>query len=227
MSSRILHVPAQVYGRCLLSLPEQTETPRVLLVGFHGYGDRAESSLEALERIRENRPWALAAVQALHPFYRRSDGEVVASWMTRLDRELAITDNRLYVARAIERLRDELSSVRAMAFVGFSQGVAMAYRAAASSPFPVSALVCLAGDVPPELEHEDRELPPVLLGRGRDDDWYDATKLAEDRRILGSLGVEYEILVFDGGHEWAEAFLRRAHRFLIEKLADESSQSSS
>lgn len=219
MSHRIFHVPAQVHGRCLLSLPEGTEDSTVLLVGFHGYGDRAESSLEALERIREDRPWALAAVQALHPFYRRTDGEVVASWMTSLDRELAITDNRLYVARTIERIRGRLPSVRAMAFVGFSQGVAMAYRAAASSPFPVRALVSLAGDVPPELEDEGRALPPVLLGRGRDDDWYDGAKLEEDRRLLKKLGSEHEIVVFEGGHEWTESFLGRARRFLEERLA--------
>ena len=188
-------------------------------MGFHGYGDRAESSLETLERIREDRPWALAAIQALHPFYRRSDGEVVASWMTRLDRELAITDNRLYVARTIEQLRDELASVHTMAFVGFSQGVAMAYRAAASSPFPVRALVCLAGDVPPELLREKRRLPPVLLGRGRDDDWYDESKLEEDRRTLKEMAGEHEIHVFDGGHEWQESFVRRARAFLVEKLA--------
>ncbi|HVS01313.1 MAG TPA: phospholipase, partial [Thermoanaerobaculia bacterium] len=92
---RVLSVPALVHGRVLLDAVDGAAS---LVVGFHGYGQLAEDHLEELRRLRGDHSWALAAVQALHPFYRRSDGTVAAGWMTRLDREQAIADNVAYVA---------------------------------------------------------------------------------------------------------------------------------
>ena len=218
MSSTELFVPAVVHGRVLLE-PGTGEDARALVVGFHGYGEGADEMMETLRLLRDEHGWSLAAVQALHPFYRRSDGGVVSSWMTKLDRERAITDNQLYVARAVETIRATLDEVERMAFVGFSQGVAMAYRAAGSSPFPVAGLVALAGDVPPDLRGGDRRIPPVLKGRGSDDEWYDPGKLAADRNVLTDLGVEHEVVEFDGGHEWGEPFVAATRSFLARHLA--------
>ena len=149
----LFHVPAVVHGRVLVEGPPE---PAAVLVGFHGYGQRAEDALAFLRPLADGRPWAIAAPQALHPFYRRNDQEVVACWMTRLDRELALADNVGYVARAVGELRGRLPGARRMAIVGFSQGVAMAYRAAARCGHAVDALVALAGDVPPELREIGR-----------------------------------------------------------------------
>lgn len=213
-----LWVPAIVHGRVLVEPGEGTEAS-ALVVGFHGYGEGADEMMETLRRLRGESGWCLAAIQALHPFYRRSDGGVVTSWMTKLDRERAITDNQLYVARAVESVRATLPEVERMAFVGFSQGVAMAYRAAGSSPFPVAGLVALAGDVPPDLRGGDRRIPPVLKGRGRDDAWYDSDKLAADREVLARLGVPHEAVEFDGGHEWGTPFVDAARAFLVAHLS--------
>ena len=70
-----------------------------LLVGFHGYGESAEKHLSELEKVGVD--WTLVAVQGLHRFYTRSE-DVVASWMTRQDRELAIADNIEYVRRVVD-----------------------------------------------------------------------------------------------------------------------------
>ncbi len=51
-----------------------------LLVGFHGYGQRAEHLLEDLRRIPGAAGWTLVAVQALHRFYSTRTREVVGSW---------------------------------------------------------------------------------------------------------------------------------------------------
>ena len=46
--------------------------PAPWLIGFHGYGENAESHLEALEGIPGIAHWHLASVQALHRFYNLS-----------------------------------------------------------------------------------------------------------------------------------------------------------
>src|SRR5436190_8550298 len=82
---------------------------RRMLIGFHGYAENAERHLAELEKIEGAAEWTLVAVQALHPFYTRSE-EVVANWMTRQDREIAIADNINYVRRVVDELqpRDKL-----------------------------------------------------------------------------------------------------------------------
>jgi predicted esterase len=204
-----------VHGRYLLeAAPEPEGCP--LLVGFHGYGENAERHLEELRRIPGASRWTLCAVQALHPFYNRTGG-VIASWMTRQQRERAILDNLRYVASVVAEVKRELPVSERLAYLGFSQGAAMAYRAAAGSGHACRGVVVLGGDVPPELESRDLgHFPPVLLGRGSSEEWYDAAKMEHDVELLRRKRVDVRPFVFQGGHEWTNEFRAEAGRFLDE-----------
>ncbi|MDX1503624.1 MAG: phospholipase [Thermoanaerobaculia bacterium] len=199
-------VRAEVEGRYLL-VPAAGGGPAPLVVGFHGYGESAEASLRALAPIPGVGGWHRAAIQALHPFYNTRSRQVVASWMTSLDREQAIVDNARYVAAALDAVGERVRVEGPTVLAGFSQGTAMTYRAAALSTGRCLGLIALGGDLPPELAGiEWRSRPRVLVGRGRDDEWYDEAKLAADVRRLEGLGLEVTVCRFDGGHEWTEAF---------------------
>jgi len=216
--TELLHVPATVHGRLLLERP--LERPATaLLVGFHGYSENAEEHLPVLRRLAAGRPWAAAAVQALHPFYRGRSGAVGASWMTRLDRELALADNVAYARQAVVAARAACPDADRLAYIGFSQGVAMAYRAAAGAGHRCHAVVALGGDVPPELHGKLGALPPVLIGRGHDDGWYTEAKLDADLAVLGGDSVAVEVERFSGGHAWDAPFVEAARAFLDRTLA--------
>jgi predicted esterase len=179
-----------------------------LLVGFHGYGELAEASFHQMERIPGIERWSVAAIQALHPFYTRT-GDVVASWMTSLDRTHAIADNLNWVRNVLAALPEP----RLLVFAGFSQGAAMAARAAADTASP-AGLILLGGDIPPEIKSDPEVvLPPVLLGRGTQDTWYTETKFKEDLKYL-ERSTRVVSSVFAGGHEWSEEFRRAAGEFL-------------
>jgi len=190
---------ATVHGRFLV----RDGPPQRLLVGFHGYAENAERHLSELMHIDGIERWTVAAVQALHPFYAQK--QIVASWMTSQDRELAIADNIEYVRTIVA----SFPSPKSLVFIGFSQGVAMAYRAAASHP-NASGLIALAGDVPPDVT---TGLPPVLVARGTKDDWYDGEKLKKDLKFLEGV-TAVRSFVFEGGHEWTGEFRREAAEFL-------------
>src|SRR5229473_1497765 len=118
------------------------------------------------------RPRKLSSNQGLHRFYRGRSEEVVASWMTRQDRELAIADNVAFVATVVESLAREWPAPPTLVFCGFSQGVAMAFRAACSSERRVSGIVAAGGDVPPELGREAlARVGAALILRGQRDEW--------------------------------------------------------
>jgi predicted esterase len=208
-------IPTTVHGHCEVEGPDAGDGPRPLIVGFHGYGEMAAVHLEALRSVPGIDGWRRCAVQALHPFYRVKTGEVVASWMTRFNRELAIADNVRYVAEAVKRVKAEFPTKGPLVYIGFSQGTAMAYRAAARAGHPVQGLVALGGDLPPELAQEDLTgFPRVLIGRGTTDPWYSEKKLAADEALLEEKGVAVEVCRFDGGHEWSEAFYNVLGTFL-------------
>ena len=210
------HVSTSIRGRVLLESPSEATA---LLVGFHGYAQLGEDALAYLRPLAEGRPWAIAAPQALHPFYRPKDQSVVAGWMTRLDREIALEDNVAYTTRAVAELLARVPTAKKLAIVGFSQGVAMAYRTAARCGQKIDAMVALAGDVPPELRNGGWVTrPAVLIGRGDGEQWYSEEKLAEDLAALASLGIEAEVCRLAGGHEWAPAFVERAREFLAQSL---------
>jgi dienelactone hydrolase len=203
-------IEAVVHGRVLY----EHRSDRRLLVGFHGYAENAERHILELQKIPGIGEWSVAAIQALHPFYPRRGGgdDIVASWMTRLDRELAIAENVEYVRRALAAIWRGTSGETTLVFVGFSQGVAMAYRAAAFAA-PANGLIALAGDVPPDVAAAEAKLPPVLVGRGIADDWYSAERMERDIDYLrGATNVT--VSTFNGGHEWTDEFRSAAGEFL-------------
>src|SRR3954453_15169282 len=124
-------IPVGTHGRYLVA-PPFPPGPAPILVGFHGYGEGAEAQLERMRRIPGAERWLLVSIQGLHRFYQRRANQVVASWMTRQDRDLAIADNLTYVTAVIDRLDDERRGSPRLVLTGFSQGVAMMFRAATS-----------------------------------------------------------------------------------------------
>jgi len=191
---------------------------RVAVVGFHGYGETAADHLAAMRRIPGSEGWLLCSVQALHPFYRKN-GDVVAGWMTSFDRDNAIADNVGYVASVVKVLQRDYPSLERLAWVGFSQGVAMAYRAAAFTGQPSQALVALAGDVPPDVAAADLDgFPSVLIGRGSEETWYTEAQLGKDLDTLHAKGILAEAAHFEGGHEWTDDFLATAGGVLKARL---------
>jgi predicted esterase len=201
---KVQTIETAVHGRYLY---EDRGAER-LLVGFHGYGEDAATHLAELARIPGIERWSVVSVQALHPFYTRT-GSVVASWMTSLDRELALADNISYVRRVL----DALPRPHTLVFAGFSQGASMAARAAAHAG-RAAALMMLGGDVPAELQSDESvKLPTVLLGRGTRDDWYTEEKFNKD---LSYLDTNTRVIrcVFEGGHEWSDPFRTAAGELL-------------
>jgi len=205
----------RIHGRYLIDIAAYS---RATLVGFHGYKENAAIHLEVLRRIAGGRPLSLVSIQGLHRFYSKG-GDVVASWMTKEDREHAIADNVDYVGRVLTTIAGESGITRPMIYVGFSQGVAMAFRAAAFVQRPCDGVIALASDVPPDVAPVAGTLPRTLLGRGDRDEFYPASQAAKDLDVLKSAGVPVEEYVFSGGHLWTPAFIDKSTQFIDELLS--------
>ena len=208
---RTLSIEAPAHGRVLV---RDVDSPRGLLVGFHGYAETAETQLERLAAVPGTDAWTLVAAQGLNRFYRGRTQDVVAGWMTRQDRDDAIRDNVAYVDNVIEATRNGSEPI---VVAGFSQGVAMAFRAAVLGRAGVNGVIAVGGDIPPELlagSASASPFPRVLLIHGATDDWYTAKKLDADMSALRARGEEPEAFTHDGGHEWTADVAMAAGDFL-------------
>ena len=210
-------IAASTHGRYLV-LPPCASDPAPLLVGFHGYAEDAGAQLERLRAIPGSDAWLIVSIQGLHRFYQRRTNDVIASWMTRQDREHAIADNLTYVDAVVDEVSREFAALPRVVFAGFSQGVAMAFRAAAASSRGVAGLIAAGGDVPPEIGLETlARVGSALVCRGVHDPLYAPATFQNDLRRLRESAVQVTSLEFDGGHEWSTPVLDAASFFLRER----------
>lgn len=211
---KTLSIPTTAHGRVLV---RAVADPTAAVVGFHGYMENAEIQMERLETLPGSERWTLISVQGLHRFYKGRSQEVIAGWMTRQDRDDMIVDNIEYANRAIEAAAP---SDVPLFTAGFSQGVAMAFRAGVGGLRCASGIIAVGGDVPPELLADpSAQFPAVLLARGETDEWYTTEKLNADIAGLGARGVHPLPFLHPGGHDWTADVADAAARF-IQKLSD-------
>ncbi|MDQ3069147.1 MAG: phospholipase [Acidobacteriota bacterium] len=209
----VFHVPARVHGRVLVrDAPFDGRRSRLLLA-FHGYAQRAETMVTELAGVPGIEQWTIASIQALHPFYNRQD-EVVASWMTREHRDLAVDENVAYVDDAMVALQRERRA-DVIVCVGFSQGASMAWRAGVLGRRRADGIVALGGDIPPELRDRPADTFPIaLVAGGLRDTWYTQEKMNADLALLEEKGAPHGSLRYEGGHEWTGEFRSELGRFL-------------
>jgi predicted esterase len=202
---RSLSIPTPSHGRVLV-VDAVDPLARGSLIGFHGYGQSADAIIEELQRLPGANAWRLVSVQGLHRFYTRGDASVVASWMTRQDRELAIADNIDYLNRAVDAAVGEDSGP--LVYLGFSQGASMAARAVAHGARRATGLVLLGGDIPADAQTDPRDRfvsLPVVVGIGSEDKWYQPRAEA-DLKFLRDRGASTHVVRYAGGHEFTDEF---------------------
>ena len=205
-----LSIPASTHGRVLVKRHPMS-FPAVTIVGFHGYAQSAEDMMDVLQRLPGSESFTLVSVQALHRFYTRGDQKIVASWMTRQDREETIADNVAYVDRVMQ------TTSGVVFFAGFSRGVAMAYRAALLGERPAAGIIAIGGDVPPDVKDVPAaKWPRVLIAAGAKDQWYTAEKVSADEAFLNGHLVPHEIHRSAAGHEASDDRLAAAARVIAD-----------
>jgi predicted esterase len=210
VSSELLVVEARTHGRVLVR--HAAAPPAGTLVGFHGYAETAGHQLERLTGLTGADGWTVVSIQGLHRFYRGRTDETVASWMTREDRLTAIADNIGYVNAAVAAAAPRVHEP--LVFAGFSQGAAMAFRAAVHGSHRARAVVAVCGDVPPELLAGDAAFPEVLIVRGDADEWYTAARMDADLSALAARDVRVTGATVPGGHQWSAEVSDTVGKFL-------------
>lgn len=186
--------------------------PPALLLAFHGYGQSANSFLQPLQGARE-RNVLVVAPQAPNQFYWQQGSNAVGfTWMTRYQRENSLADNRAYLAELMAVLSERYAFDPARVFaLGFSQGVAMAFRFAESGVVKLRGLAAVCGDLPKDVEEQldSVEKFPVLVMHGKDDPVVPMKKSEQAAAALEAHAFSVETDFFAGSHEMPDAIIGR------------------
>lgn len=188
------------------------DAPPALLLAFHGYGQSANSFLQPLKAARE-RNVLVVAPQAPNQFYWQQGSTAVGfTWLTRYQREHSLADNRAYLTELMRVLPKQYDYDPDRVFaLGFSQGVAMAFRFAESGVVKLRGLAAVCGDLPRDVEDQLDALQPfpVLIAHGKGDPVVPPKKSEDALTALERRGFPVESDSFEGGHELPESVIER------------------
>jgi len=205
------HISTEVHGSYIIQESKKSK-PSPLLIGFHGYGETGEDQMKLLQKFPGIEDWTVCSIQALHPFYN-TRAKIGYSWMTSQNRELHIKDNVEYVISVIFEIKNSHQVNDTIVYHGFSQGTAMACRAALLGKFISSGVILLGGDIPPEFDQVDK-MNRLLLARGKRDKFYSSVRWKNDVKQAQKSEVEFYICEFNGGHGGHKDYFKAVGEFL-------------
>ena len=131
------------------TLGEISPEVKTILFVLHGYAQLANEFLEEFKSI-ENKNILIVAPEGLHRFYSRGHEKVVASWMTKEDREDDIHDYVFFLDKVYDDVVKNSSGAKII-FLGFSQGAATASRWCSLGKSKIDELILWCGFFPPDL----------------------------------------------------------------------------
>ncbi len=193
-----IYLPVEKHARVYLN-QEPHENIKQCWVGLHGYGMLGEYFLPKFEPLfREDT--LVIVPEALSRFYLDNQYEKVgASWMTKEDRLLDIQEQFSYLNKVYENFIKPIKNLRQFNVLGFSQGVATAWRWIQKQKIHVDNLVIWAGSIPLE-PIESFYVEKLWLVYAEDDPYAKWVNPQSIKEWLNKQSIDYQLITFQGGH---------------------------
>jgi predicted esterase len=175
-----------------------------LLYVLHGYGQLAKYFIQKFVPATYL-GYTVVAPEGQHHFYLQgTSGRVGASWMTKENREQDITN---YIAY-LDAIHADLTAKKEwdeIVVLGFSQGVATAFRWLAASDIKPNKFLICSGLVPPDVDLNIKKaiFDPIKMTyfSGVNDPYRTEDAVQEFYTTIAGSKLEMELVTFDGVHE--------------------------
>jgi len=181
-------------------LGELTTETEYVIIACHGYGQLANYFLKWFEGIDTDK-YCVVAPEGLHRFYWKGfSGRVVASWMTKEEREEDINDYIVFLDTVAKQFEH-----KKIIALGFSQGGATISRWVANTKLNIDKMILWGGvfpeDIPLEKINKASLSSPIQLTFGDTDEYYTQTTITKIKDQINKLEINAEITSFAGGHK--------------------------
>lgn len=168
----------------------------------HGYAQLANEFISEFDSIA-SLTRLVVAPEGLHRFYQRGGyDKVVASWMTKEDREDDIRDYITWLDMAAADVLMQCRPDIKVTVLGFSQGAATVSRWAAAGMTNIDHLILWCGFFPPDLKAENApKCKSITVVTASDDKFIDAAAEARQLEGMKTQFATYKHIRFTGQHE--------------------------
>ncbi|MFQ5629453.1 MAG: alpha/beta hydrolase [bacterium] len=175
-----------------------------LLIALHGYGQNCDRFIRLFEPLHYKKILVVAP-QAPHQFYVKLIPKVVGfTWLTKYNRDRSIEEFGAYMQKLLGKLSETYPYNRKRVyFLGFSQGVSMAYRFAISGKQQIAGIIACGADLPLDVSEKLTSTSrfPVFLAHGLEDTIVPLEKAKHAQQTLRAAGFRVDHFFFPGGHE--------------------------
>ena len=206
IEKQVLYTATNTYN----TLNELTGKTKNVWMVFHGMGYLSRYFINYFSELNADENYIIAP-QAPSKYYQdKAFKHVGASWLTR-ENTVAETQNILNFVDAVFE-REVVEKPLKLIVMGYSQGVSIATRWAASRKIHCDKLILHSGGIPKELTSTDFEfLQPtaevIYLYGNKDQYITEARKTEEHLKGSQLFKNRLNIEVFEGGHEVSRDFL--------------------
>lgn len=199
----------------IASLGESGAHVTDVCIALHGYAQLSQYFLkqfEGLEGQQGDKYWQFFAPEGLSRFYREGFyGKVGASWMTKEDRLWEIEDQKNYLNDVVKFIQSQSPQAR-IHLLGFSQGVATAWRWLCNGAYAPSSFIIWAGEIPQEFPDtfvaRTKNIPLVYV-LGRQDEFISEAQAVEYLANIKDFIPHLQLVMFEGNHSIEKVTLQQ------------------
>ena len=206
-----------------LYVPENVVSPAPLLIAVHGYGAHKRYMMREARVVAPDN-FVIAAIQAPHPHYRRTDDgfRVGFGWLSDHKPEEYVRLHHKFVLDVIEKLAGDELIDRSQVFIyGFSQACALDLRFAFTHPNVLRGVIRVCGGIPGDLDTNPLYKPfsaDTFYLYGDDDEFYTQEQFAGFNKKLAATLPNYQSKHYEAKHEITEEMRADIKLFLQERV---------
>ncbi len=202
------------------TLGEPSAETRDVWFVCHGYGQLAADFIKEFEIIAHPTrvivaPEALSRYYAANePGFHSSESKVLASWMTREDRDVEIDDYVAYLDAVYDEIISQVDRKNvSVTVLGFSQGGATANRWVTRGRSRADRLIMwgalIASDADLNQAATFFRNVKLTIVYGKRDQFANERMIEDYQNVLSEKGIPFELITFNGGHRMDRDTLRR------------------
>ena len=205
-----------------LYVPENLAKPAPLLIAVHGYGAHKRYMMREARLVAPDN-FVIAAIQAPHPHYRRTDDgfRVGFGWLSDHKPEEYVRLHHKFVLDVINKLAgDDLIDERRVFIYGFSQACALNFRFAFTHADVLAGVIGVCGGIPGDLDTNEKYKPfeaDTFYLYGDDDEFYTQEQFAGFREKLENRLPNFESKHYAAKHEITQEMRADIKGFLASK----------
>lgn len=193
--------------------PPDAREPMPLLIAVHGYGAHKRYMMREARAIAPEE-FSIAAIQAPHPHYRKTDDgfRVGFGWLSDHRPEQHIRLHHRFILDVIEKLSSGgLVDDKRVFLYGFSQACALNFRFAFTYPDTLAGIIGVCGGIPGDLDSNPvyKTFPGhTFYLYGDDDEFYTQEQFSEFDRRLNAFLPDYTSKHYRAKHEITDEMRR-------------------